>query len=375
LKQHNDDGSETELDTLVRITENPHHKLQVEISGDNTTDLSYNQPYTISCRNINITTAGGKTYNAEPIGMSFRTLDHAMCTNASVISEVVWSRATRTLTALDEDDTSIDLDASTIGTASVCSDLDGISGNVITAASIASGAIDADAIATDAIGAAEAGFLLDSTGFNGADIGSILTDTSAYDTDAEYAAAIWNAATASYGGAGTYGQKIEDVGTTTEIADAVWDEDATGHQTGGTFGAAIGDSADYDQGLLDMLAYNAADGNVETDLDSSGGTTPAAVWGYTLTATETAAGKAGYFLNQTYEDVGVTTGSHDQSIADMLSYSSADGNVETDLDSAGGTTPAAVWGYALTTGETDVGEAGYYLNQTFDIVTWLENQQ
>lgn len=45
---------------------------------------------------------------------------------------------------------------------------------------------------------------------NGADINAILTDTAAYDTDAEYATAIWNAATASYGGAGTYGQAVED---------------------------------------------------------------------------------------------------------------------------------------------------------------------
>lgn len=68
--------------------------------------------------------------------------------------------------------------------------------NAIGAAEIASGAIDADAIAanaigasevaTDAIGAAEAGFLTDSTGFDGADIAAILTDTAGQDTAGEW---------------------------------------------------------------------------------------------------------------------------------------------------------------------------------------------
>lgn len=42
-------------------------------------------------------------------------------------------------------------------------------------------------------------------------VGNIETDTAAYDTDAEYATAIWNALTNAYGGAGTYGQVAEDV--------------------------------------------------------------------------------------------------------------------------------------------------------------------
>jgi len=42
-------------------------------------------------------------------------------------------------------------------------------------------------------------------------IDSIEMDTSAYDSDAEYATAIWNAATASYGSAGSYGELVEAV--------------------------------------------------------------------------------------------------------------------------------------------------------------------
>lgn len=42
-------------------------------------------------------------------------------------------------------------------------------------------------------------------------IDNIETDTAAFDTDAEYATAVWNAATNAYGGAGTYGQAAEDI--------------------------------------------------------------------------------------------------------------------------------------------------------------------
>ena len=50
-------------------------------------------------------------------------------------------------------------------------------------------------------------------------IDNIETDTAAYDTDAEYATALWNAATNAYGGAGTYGQAIEDILADTSAID------------------------------------------------------------------------------------------------------------------------------------------------------------
>lgn len=66
---------------------------------------------------------------------------------------------------------------------------------------------------------------------NSADINAILTDTAAYDTDGELATALWNAATATYGGAGTYGQAVEDaLADTNEIQGNqdwnVWDDAA-----------------------------------------------------------------------------------------------------------------------------------------------------
>src|SRR5574343_550493 len=98
----------------------------------------------------------------------------------------------------------------------------------ITAAAIATGAIDADAIADNAIdagaiatgaitnakfaaGAIDAAAIADNAIDAGAiAAGAITNATFAADADAEIAAMVWNAATASYGGAGTYGQAMED---------------------------------------------------------------------------------------------------------------------------------------------------------------------
>lgn len=82
--------------------------------------------------------------------------------------------------------------ANAITNAAVADDIDvnvkTITAGAIAAASFTAGAIDAAAIKDGAIDAA----------------------TFAADVDAEIAAMVWNAAVASYGGAGTYGQAIED---------------------------------------------------------------------------------------------------------------------------------------------------------------------
>jgi len=74
----------------------------------------------------------------------------------------------------------------------------------------------------------------------------ILADTSAFDTAAEYAAAIWNAATGSYGGAGTYGQAAEDVladtaayDTDAEHAAAIWNALMATYTTEASFGGEV----------------------------------------------------------------------------------------------------------------------------------------
>jgi hypothetical protein len=140
----------------------------------------------------------------------------------------------------------------------------GIATGAITAAKFAAGAIDAAAIATDAIDgdalAASAGTEIGTavwataartltagtnialakgtgvTGFNDLDSAGVAT-------------AVWNAATATYGSAGSYGLLIEtnlDAAVSTAsapsaatVADAVWDEVLSGHLTGGSTGNAL----------------------------------------------------------------------------------------------------------------------------------------
>ena len=76
-------------------------------------------------------------------------------------------------------------------------------------------------------------------------------------------------------------------------------------------------------------------------------------------------------LYNTYAVVG-NKDKYDQSIADMLGYNSSDGNVETDLDSAGGTTPAAVWSYNITGLNQTTDSAGWYVTVIKTIVEWIE---
>ena len=95
--------------------------------------------------------------------------------------------------------------------------LNGLAANIITAASIAPNAIDASAIAPNAIDAS-------AIAPNAIDADSIAPNaidaaTFAADVDAEIAAYILNAATNAYGGAGTYGQAIEDTLADTNAVD------------------------------------------------------------------------------------------------------------------------------------------------------------
>lgn len=167
--------------------------------------------------------------------------------------------------------------------------VESISANAITATAIQNDAITAAKIANGAIDAA----------------------TFAADVDAEAAAWIWNAAMASFGGAGTYGQAVEDTvadtnelqadwanggrldlivdailedtGTTLDgivdsiledtaamptaaaIADAVWDEASTGHVDAGKAGAQLWTDLDAVLADTDEIQAELADGG-RTDL-------------------------------------------------------------------------------------------------------------
>lgn len=220
----------------------------------------------------------------------------------SLTAADVWAYATRTLTALDEDSTTIDLNASAVG--SVAGSVASVATGGITAASFGAGAIDAAAIAADAIGASElatdaigateiaANAITDAevaadvtiasvtgavgsvTGAVGSvtgnvggnvtgSVGSVATggitaasiaadaigaSELAADAGTELATAAWASATRTLS-AGTNIVLAKGTGitgfndpTVAAIADAVWDEAQSGHTTAGTFGLYL-DSA------------------------------------------------------------------------------------------------------------------------------------
>lgn len=161
---------------------------------------------------------------------------------------------------------------------------DAFAADAIVAATLATGCLTADAFAANAIEAAaiKDGAITNAkvaddvdvnvkTITNGAITAAAIADaaidaaTFAADVDAKIATMVWNAATGSYGGAGTYGQAVEDTladtnelqtdwanggrldllldgataPTAAAVADAVWDEDLSGHGGAGSAGASL----------------------------------------------------------------------------------------------------------------------------------------
>lgn len=140
----------------------------------------------------------------------------------------IWEYATRTLTALDEDSTTIDLNSTTIGTVSAVT---AISAGGIAAASFAAGAIDAAAIAADAgteIGtacwatAARTLTALDEDSttidLNGTTIGAVSSIATGGITAASFAAGAVDAAALA-------------TDAVTEIAHGIFDHDISAHKT------------------------------------------------------------------------------------------------------------------------------------------------
>ena len=99
-------------------------------------------------------TATVATWGVTPSGtVTYYVFGTAPGSGSGASAADVWAYATRTLTALDEDSTTIDLNASAVG--SVAGAVGSVGTGGITAASFGAGAIDAAAIAADAIGASE----------------------------------------------------------------------------------------------------------------------------------------------------------------------------------------------------------------------------
>ncbi len=129
----------------------------------------------------------------------------------------------------------------------------GIGADVITAASIANGAIDA---ATFAAGAITATVVADGT-----------IDAATFAAGAINAAAIADGAIdAATFAAGAIDSAAVAADIVAEIADAVWDEDATGHQTQGTFGQTIGDSAADTGTIYGAVVTGAAGTTIAADI-------------------------------------------------------------------------------------------------------------
>jgi hypothetical protein len=150
---------------------------------------------------------------------------------------------------------------------SVTGSVGSVASGGITAASFGAGAITATAIAADAIGASE--LAADAATEIGTAVWANATRTLSAGTNialakgtgitgftdldaAGVATAVWNAATATYGSAGSYGllvetnldAKVSEAGggslTEAGIADAVWDEILSGHTASGSTGEALG---------------------------------------------------------------------------------------------------------------------------------------
>ncbi len=139
-----------------------------------------------------------------------------------------------------------------------------VTNDAITAAAIANGAIDANTFAAGALDAVWSTAARTLT--------AIDEDNTTLDLDATIAAAVWNAATSGYGGAGTYGQAAEDTLADTNELQADWHD-------GGRLDLLL----DGVKTKTDSLTFTTA-GNVDSNIQyindtavtGNGGTTP---WG------------------------------------------------------------------------------------------------
>jgi len=174
---------------------------------------------------------------------------------------------------------------------------------------------------------------------NGADIntivtavGNIETDTAAYDTDGEYATAIWNALTNAYGGAGTYGQAVEDI-----LVDT---------------GTTLDDLIDTEIGTIVTAV-----GNIETDtaaMDTAGewDTLMATVLGYTDDIGVAGAGLTAIDLpNQTMDVSGTWTGNITGNLSGTIG-SNLDLDSTAEFDTYNATVVTAVGNIETDTGTT-----------------------
>lgn len=203
-------------------------------------------------------------------GGSFHTFQLEAEVDANVVSDKTgYGLATGAITAAVIATDAIDADALADGAitsgvfASGAITADAIAANAIGSSEIADGAITAAKIATDAIDAdALADGAITAATFAAGAITATVIATDAIDADALADNAITAATFAA--DAITAAKVAADVSA--EIADAVWDEDATGHQTQGTFGQAIGDPAADANTIYGAVVTGAAGATIAADI-------------------------------------------------------------------------------------------------------------
>jgi hypothetical protein len=145
------------------------------------------------------------------------------------IGTAVWATTTRELTALDEDNTTLDLNATTVGTVTTATNVttvNGLAANVITAAATAT-----DFTTEVTSGLATASALATVDDFVDTEVAAIKAVTDKMDTALEADGGVYRLTTNALEQAPTGGGA-----SAATIADAVWDEARTGHTTSGTFG-------------------------------------------------------------------------------------------------------------------------------------------
>lgn len=206
----------------------------------------------------------------------------------------------------------------------------------IAAASFAAGAIDAAAIANGAIDSAT----FASGAIDAAAIAANAIDaaTFAADVDAEIAAMVWNAATATYGSAGSYGEKVEALNTGAVTVSSIGNDVITAAAIAADAGTEIGTA-------VWATATRVLTANTNLN-DPSAATIADAVWDELATG-HTDAGKAGQQLWTDVDAILADTGTDGVITASLGTQAKADVNAEvldvisTDTVAEPGSVPAA----------------------------------
>lgn len=214
------------------------------------------------------------------------------------IATAVWASGTRSLTVIDEDSTTLDLNATILAaigmaTGNLDTQLADIEGKVDdletrlgtpsdlgSGATVAANLVDIEG-QTDNLSAIET--KIDTIDTN---VDSILADTgtdgvvvaaaskTGYTLSTAGLAAFFTSDSGEAYGDAVAGSVVKEIAdnaggsalTVQDIVDGVWDEDATGHQSAGTFGLAIGDPGASTETLYKAIVTDPAGTNIAADI-------------------------------------------------------------------------------------------------------------